>query len=126
MNVAFYERAPGRILRITAAVSVIGSAATWLAMGVRPAAGFLAGAALSGLNFYWLCQLVGSLGASGKAPTRGSALVLSFRYLVIAAAVYAIVKGLAVTPAAVLWGLLAAFAAVILEILYELIFHARV
>jgi len=33
------------------------------------------------------------------------------------------VRFLGVTPAAVVWGLLAAFAAVILEILYELIFR---
>jgi hypothetical protein len=120
------ERAPRRILSITMAVAVVGAAVTSTVAGIRPALGFLAGAALSGLNFYWLCQLVNSLSASAKPPARGSAILLSFRYLVIAGAVYVIVKSLAVTPAAVLWGLLAAFAAVILEILYELIFHARV
>ena len=118
-----FEHAPRRILRVTAAVAIVGAAVTWIAAGPRQALGFLAGAALSGLNFYWLCQLVNSLGASAKPPARGSAILLSFRYLVIAGAVYAIVKGLGVTPAAVLWGLLAAFAAVILEILYEFIFR---
>jgi hypothetical protein len=126
MRASFYERAPRRILRLTVIVGIAGAATTWLAMGLRPALGFLAGAVLSGLNFYWLWQLVQSLGPSGKAPARGSAILLSFRYLLIAGVVYVIVKGLGVTPAAVLWGLLAAFAAVILEILYELIFHARV
>jgi hypothetical protein len=125
MTATFYERAPRRILRLTVAVGFLGAAATWLAVGLRPALGFLAGATLSGLNFYWLCQLVGSLGTSAKPPARGSAILLAFRYVVIAGVVYVIVKGLEVTPAAVLWGLLAAFAAVILEILYELIFHAR-
>jgi hypothetical protein len=47
------------------------------------------------------------------------------RYAVVGAAVYVIVRILGITPVAVLAGLLTVFAAVILEILYELILHAR-
>jgi len=52
-------------------------------------------------------------------------MLIALRYLLIGAAIYAIVKLLGFTPVAVLWGLLAAFGAVVLEILCELIFHGQ-
>ena len=67
-------------------------------------------------------MLVNVLGGSPK-PGPLAAVMSGLRYLLIGSAVYLIVRFLGVTPAAVVWGLLAAFAAVILEILYELIFR---
>jgi hypothetical protein len=52
-------------------------------------------------------------------------VLIALRYAIVGVAVYVIVRVLGITPVAVLAGLLAAFAAVILEILYELILHAR-
>jgi len=122
MNAEFYEGALRRIRLFAAAVGVTGAIALLLAQGFRPAAGFLLGAALSILNFRGLSMLANVLGGSAK-PGALAAVLVALRYLLIGCAVYVIVKILGVTPAAVVWGLLAAFAAVILEILYELIFR---
>jgi len=122
MNAEFYEGALRRIRLFAAAVGVTGAIALLLAQGFRPAAGFLLGAALSILNFRGLSMLANVLGGSAK-PGALAAVLVALRYLLIGCAVYVIVKILGVTLAAVVWGLLAAFAAVILEILYELIFR---
>jgi len=64
------------------------------------------------------------MGASAP-KVRGWGVLIALRYAIVGLAVYVIVRILGITPMAVLAGLLAAFAAVILEILYELILHAR-
>ena len=93
-----------------------------VAQGLRPAAGFLAGAALSVLNFRGLAMLVNAIGGTAR-PGPVAAVLITLSYLLIGLIIYVIVRFLGVTPAAVIWGLLAAFAAVILEILCELIFR---
>ncbi len=103
-------------------VGLIGTTAILIVRGRQPAAGFLVGAAFSFVNFDLLCRFTKGPGGSSK----GVALVLaSLRYLLIGGAAYVIVRVLEIPPLAVLVGLLAALGAVILEILYELILHAR-
>jgi hypothetical protein len=63
--------------------------------------------------------------AGSTAKARGWGVLIALRYAIVGLAAYAIVRILGITPVAVLAGLLAAFAAVILEILYELILYAR-
>jgi hypothetical protein len=103
-------------------LGLAGTVAALVVWGFRQAAGFLMGAALSVLNFQGLSMLVNLLGGSAK-PGPLATVLIGLRYLLIGCAIYVIVKILGVTPAAVVWGLLAAFAAVILEILYELVFR---
>jgi len=122
MNADFYERALRRVRLLTLGVGLTGTVAVLAAEGVRPAVGFLLGATLSILNFRGLSILVNVLGGSAK-PGPLAAVLIGLRYVLMGCAIYVIVRFLGVTPAAVLWGLLAAFAAVILEILYELIFR---
>ena|SRR5258708_4008361 len=122
MNADFYERALRRTRLFALAVGLTGTGAVLAAQGFRPASGFLMGAALSILNFRGLSMLVNVLGGSAK-PGPLTAVLIGLRYVLMGCAIYVIVRFLGVTPAAVLWGLLAAFAAVILEILYELIFR---
>ena len=122
MSPDFYERALRRVRLFAVVVAVTGSAALLFAQGLRPAAGFLLGAGLSIANFRGLSMLVNVLGGSPK-PGPLAAVLSGLRYLMIGCAIYVIVRFLGVTPAAVVWGLLAAFAAVILEILYEIIFR---
>ena len=117
----FYELALARIIRISIAAGALGTIVALFMRGPRTAAGFLIGAIISLLNFRWWMSLAGALGHSGKAPLRGSAAFLSLRYLLAAGAVYAIVKVLEITLAAVLSGLFVSVAAIIVEILYELI-----
>ena len=119
-----YERAFTRIKYLTIAVGLAGTAAMLLARGRGAAAGFLAGAGISYVNFELLCGLSHVLGPS-VSKGRGWGVLIALRYAIVGMAVYVIVRVLGITPVAVLAGLLAAFAAVILEILYELILHAR-
>jgi len=120
-----YDRALARIKRLTVLAGVAGAAAMAIMRGMEPAAGFLAGAVISLLNFQGLCKLSGVLGGSPGGAARGWAVLIALRYVVVGAAVYVIVRVLGITPLAVLVGLLAVFAAVLLEILYELILYAR-
>ncbi|HXP84226.1 MAG TPA: hypothetical protein VN841_05875 [Bryobacteraceae bacterium] len=124
MNQDFYAGALRRIRWLAVAVGLGGTIAVLVAQGVRPASGFLAGAALSLLNFQGLASMANALGGTGS-PRVFAAMLIALRYLLIGAAIYAIVKLLGFTPVAVLWGLLAAFGAVVLEILCELIFHGQ-
>jgi hypothetical protein len=119
-----YERAFSRIKYLTIAVGLAGTAAMFFARGRGAAAGFLAGAGISYVNFELLCGLSHIMGASASKG-RAWGVLIALRYAIVGVAVYVIVRILGITPVAVLAGLLAAFAAVILEILYELIFHAR-
>jgi hypothetical protein len=121
----FYQRALRRILWLTAGVGVVGSAGILISRGVRPAAGFLFGAALSLINCRLLYGLANALGGSAGARPGISKVFLALRYVILGTAAYVIVRVSGITPAAVVIGLLSAFAAVILEVLYELIFHAR-
>ena len=121
MTVDFYEQALRRVRFLAGAVGLSGTIVTLLAYDLRTAIGFMLGSALSILNFRGLSMLVNVIG--GAKPGAFAAVLIALRYLLIGFAIYAIVRFLGVTPAAVVWGLLAAFAAVILEILYELIFR---
>ena len=116
----FYERALRRIRILTIAVGLAGTAGVLIARGVRPASGFLLGAALSVLNFQGLSSLAQVLGGT-KKPGILAGLLIALRYLVIAFALYVIVRILGFAAGPVLAGLLAAFGAAILEILYELV-----
>jgi len=96
----------------------------FLVRGRGDAAGFLAGAGLSYVNFDLLSGLAHVMGGSAS-KARGWGVLIALRYAIVGTAAYVIVRILGITPVALLAGLLAAFAAVILEILYELILHAR-
>jgi len=122
MTADFYEQALRRVRRFAIVVGLTGTAAILLAYGLRTATGFMFGAALSILNFRGLSMLVNVVGGAAK-PGALAAVLIALRYVLIGCAIYVIVRFLGVTPAAVVWGLLAAFAAVILEILYEFIFR---
>jgi hypothetical protein len=122
MTADFYEQALRRVRRFAVVLGLAGTAAVLVAYGLRTATGFLLGAALSILNFRGLSMLVNVIGGAAR-PGAFAAVLIALRYVLIGCAIYVIVRFLGVTPAAVVWGLLAAFAAVILEILYEFIFR---
>ena len=86
------------------------------------AGGYLAGAVASVLNFHWLHQLVSTLGQDERRPRKRLVLFLALRYMLLALCGYVIVKCFGLNLAAALIGLFVAVAAVILEIIYELIY----
>ncbi|MCX6620645.1 MAG: ATP synthase subunit I, partial [Acidobacteria bacterium] len=99
-----------------------GSAVALGVAGGRAAVGFLLGSVASYFNFRWLKRLVEALGPDGKSPARGEAMVLGGRYFLFGILGYVIVKYFEVSPLAALVGFLVVVGAVILEILYELIY----
>ena len=124
MEESFYEGALRRIRVLTGVVAVAGSIVMLARDGFRPASGFLLGSALSFLNFQAVASLAHAMGGSAR-PGTVAAVLIALRYMLIGAALYVIISLLGFTPAAVLWGLLAAFGAVVLEILYELVHRAH-
>ncbi len=121
---AFLDRALARIHALIAFLTIAGLIAAAFHGGWKWAAGFLLGAAASWLNFRWLKQMVNALGqaATGKPPKARVAVFLGLRYLLLAAAGYVILNFTTLSLAAGLIGLFVPAAAVILEILFELIY----
>lgn len=119
---AFYRRAMRRIYIHVLWLGVAGTLAAALWLGLPWGLGFLIGAGASALNFRWLHQLTESIGPGAKKPGKGLSVFLSFRYLLFGGAGYVIVRYFEVDIMAALVGLFVAVAAVLLEILYELIY----
>jgi hypothetical protein len=115
-----------RIERAMLALGLAGSLAGTAVGGWRWGAGFLLGALASYLNFRWLKQLVYALShaalSPGKPPRARVAVILGFRYLILAAGAYAIVNYSELSLTAALMGLFVSVAAVMLEILFELVY----
>lgn len=122
---AIYIQAVDRIRRTTLVLGGAGTAAAAVAGGLPAGGGFLLGAGASYLNFIWLKRLVEALGnsaASGKPPRARMAVFLGLRYLLLGAGAYVIVISSTLSLAAALAGLFVAAAAVMLEILFELVY----
>lgn len=120
MTVSLDDRFLQRVVRFTIALGLLGAAVAWLRFGPRTAGGFLCGASISILNFWTLERMTVSITSSGTA--RGSAGLFGLRYFMVGGAVYVIVKILEISLMSVLAGLFVSAAAVIVEILYELVF----
>ena len=115
-----YERVTRRITRITALLGAAGTAGAFAIGGWKAAAGFALGGTASWFSFRWLKQVVGGLGADRPAPNL--ALKGVIRYLLIGAGAYVIVRYTVVNLLAAFAGLLLSTAAVLVEILIELIY----
>jgi ATP synthase I chain len=119
----WFERAGARIVWLMAVLAGAGTVAAFLFRGWQWSAGFAAGAAISWLNFRWLQRLTEALGGSGGKPLRrGSAVFLGSRYLLLGAIAYVILRYSSVSLPAALAGLFVSVGAVIVEILFELIY----
>ena len=114
-----YERVVQRITRITLALIAGGSAVAFAWGGWKWAVGFALGGTVSWVSFRWLKQVVGSLGADRPQPNLPQKAVL--RYLLIGIAAYFLVKYTLVNLRAAVAGLLISSAAVLIEILIQLI-----
>jgi hypothetical protein len=127
MDDAQLGRAVRRIVRATLWLGLAGAAAALALGGWRAAGGFLLGAAASWLNFRWLERLVEALGgaAGGRPPRARVAVFLGLRYVLLALGAYVILKSSVFSLPAALAGLFVSVAAVILEILFELV-YARI
>ncbi len=84
---------------------------------------YLLGAGASYLNFRWLKRVVDALGGALSArPSPKFAVLIGLRYLLLAAGGYVIVNFTTLSLPAALIGLFVPVAAVILEIVFELVY----
>lgn len=118
-----FEGAAARIGKILQAIAVIGTGGALVLGGWKTGVGFLLGAALSGLNFHWLHKLVRGLG--GDSKPRGRTVILGFRYLILGAGAYVIVRLFRINPTAVLAGLFVLTAAVFVEVIVEIVYARK-
>ena len=118
----FYDRALRRIYRWLILFSAGGAVAVLALRDWRAMLGFLTGAGISGLSFRWIHQLADSLGQTARPPRRATAVFLGLRYLIFGAIGYVIVRVFGVTATSILLGLLVSVAAILAEIIYELIY----
>jgi hypothetical protein len=116
----FLERAVARIARAMLLFAAAGVIAAFLWRGPAWGAGFALGSAVSWLNFRWLKQLVYTLGSHRARPR--TAVKMGFRYLLLGGGAYVILKYLPLNQLAALAGLFVSVAAVIVEILFELVY----
>lgn len=107
-------RRAGLIISITATVAVL------IFGGWRNALGFACGAVIAHFNFGLWKQIAGALGPQEALSNPGTALLVS-RYLLIGGLAFVIMKVLNVSALPVIGGLLVTAAAVMVEIVRQLV-----
>ncbi len=122
---AHYDAAVGRIMRASWMLAAGGCLFCLLWRGWKWGLAYLLGAGASHLNFRWIKRIVDALGPAPRArPSPKFAIFIGLRYLVLAAGAYVIVSFTSLSLQAALAGLLVPVAAVILEIVFELVYGA--
>ncbi|HTR35113.1 MAG TPA: hypothetical protein VMH80_04385 [Bryobacteraceae bacterium] len=116
---AFFEQVTRRITWLILVLGVLGGVGVAFAKGIRNGLAFLLGASVSYFSFWGWQRLVDAL-TPGAKPKTSRFFIL--RILLLAAAAYAIIKFLGLNVAVAVTGLLVSAAAVILELIYELIY----
>jgi hypothetical protein len=121
----FYASALTRIRRFMILLGVVLFTAAWWRFGLRPAAGFLLGSAIAYLNFHWLKSGVAGLADRVTAegtPQSGKGIVARFllRYVLLAAAAYAILTSFAASLGGLFVGLFLPVGAITCEAAYEI------
>lgn len=120
---AHFDAALRRITRATFALAAGGCIFCLVWRGWKWGLAYLLGAAASHLNFRWLKRLVEGLGPAPRVRLSPKfAIIMGLRYLVLAAGAYVIVNFTSLSLPAALAGLLVPVAAVILEIVFELVY----
>ena len=117
-----YRRAIGRIEQFTIVLTVAGLILAALLFDWKHALGFAAGSILAYLSFLLIKRLANALTPGSEQPShRATAMGLAFRYLIIAATVFAIIKLTGISAWPVFAGLMTTVVAVLAEIVYELV-----
>ncbi|HTW65590.1 MAG TPA: hypothetical protein VME17_13265 [Bryobacteraceae bacterium] len=116
---AFYDQVIRRITRIILVLGVAGAIGVAAAKGLKSGLAFLIGSAISYTSFHGWRRLVDVLVPTAKKRTP---TFFVFRLVALVAIAYAIIKILGLSIAAAALGLLVSGAAVVLELVYELIY----
>jgi len=116
---AFYDRFIRRVSWIILALALTGSAVMALVKGARIGLAFLVGAMVSYASFWGWRQVVDAV---TPAPRKRSSFPFVLRILLLLVLAYAIIRFLGLNVAAAASGLLVSAAAVLLELIFELIY----
>ena len=116
---AFYDRFIRRVTWIILALALTGSVVIAIVKEIRIGLAFLIGATVSYGSFWGWRQLVDAL---APGPKKRSAVPFMVRILLLIALAYAIIRFLGLNVAAAASGLLVSAAAVLLELIFELIY----
>ena len=121
---AFYSGALDRIRNFMLILALALTLAAWWKFGIRPALGFACGCAIAYLNFYWLKRVISALadratGTSTLQSSQGIVTRFLLRYILMAAAAYAILGVFPKSLNGLLVGLFLPVAAIACEAAYE-------
>lgn len=120
-DAAFYERALSRLDRIAI---VLAAGVSLVFLGIEGWRAGVATAAMAAASIYNLRRLKGIAAAidPGTKTRTISAVLVGLRYLLLGAICFVIIKYFEVSFLAIVAGLLVSVAAVLVEIVYELLF----
>lgn len=122
-SAAFFAGAYGRLARLMVAVTAATAPVLLVLLTWRFAAGFLLGAGVAMLNFYWLKSAVGSLAdvvtQTGQRSTAGIVAKSLLRYGLLAVVVYGIFRGSGEVVHGFFAGLFVPVAAMVCEAAFE-------
>ncbi|MDE3135524.1 MAG: ATP synthase subunit I [Acidobacteriota bacterium] len=129
----FGERAQRRVERLTLVLGFVGAIAAIMLRGWPEAAAVVLGAVAGWLNFRWLRQFVGwvariSLAQAGEEKPKMPRRIfwqMFGRYALLGLVLYVMLLRFYWPVVAFLFGLFALFAAVLLEVIGELVFGTR-
>jgi hypothetical protein len=121
-NEDVYRRAVRRILRFMAILAGGGTLVALAWRGWQSGAGFAFGSAIAWINFLALKRITDSLGASPSKGSARRAVVLGSRYLILGGLAYVILRLTGINTLAAVTGLFVSLAAVLIEILFELVY----
>jgi hypothetical protein len=119
LDQAFYDRFIRRVTWIMLALAVAGASVLIIFKGLRTGLAFLIGATVSYGSFWGWRQLVDAL---TPGPKKRSPFPFVLRILLLIAVAYAIIRFLGLNVAAAASGLLVSAAAVLLELVFELVY----
>jgi hypothetical protein len=121
------DRAIARIPKWIVAIGVLGTGLAGILGGLPYLGSFCTGAAAALLNFWLIERFVNRLGAAAMSGTRPSrtGFRMFIRFLFIALGAFVILRFTGINIVVALLGFLVCPAAVILEIVYELIIYGH-
>ncbi|HEV7219186.1 MAG TPA: ATP synthase subunit I [Terriglobales bacterium] len=122
---SFHAGALGRIQREMIVLGIGFSAAAWMLLGWRIAAGFACGSAIGYANFHLLKRVVGgvverTVQSGHRQSGKGIVLRFALRYLAVACAAYVILTSYPASLHGFLVGLFLPVGAILCEAAYEL------